>query len=161
MINLKTTIIDNLKIDKFLKSVKDTYEGKIGILGSQASAQHGTTGLTNAAIGLNHELGSISRNIPMRSFLRMPINKEKKNIFDLCRKTLLSQLNSGIVDLKKTMTMMCVKALEASSNAFLTQGFGMWKPLKESTIKRKGNDVPLVDTRQLIRSRSFKVDKIK
>lgn len=161
MIKLNTTIRDNLKIDKFLNSVKTQYEGKIGILGSQASAQHGDTGLTNASIGIIHELGSITRKIPMRSFLRMPINREKKNILAIGRNILLSQIKQATIDLKKVMTAMCVKALEASSNAFLTLGFGTWPTLKNSTIKKKGSDVALVDTRQLIRSRSFKVDKIK
>ena len=52
-----------------------------------------------------------------------------------------------------------VVAEEVIQEAFATRGFGKWKANKPSTIARKGSDSPLIDTGQLRRSITSKVDK--
>jgi hypothetical protein len=162
MIKIKTQIKDTLQINKLLKSVNDKYIAKIGILGSDATNTYEDSANTTAQIGRQHEFGSISQNIPQRSFLIMPINKNILKIKQVGFNTLKDGIKNKSIDIKKTMINMAVKALEFSTQAFFTNGFGTWKPLSRQTIeKKKGNDKPLIDTRQLLRSRTFKVDKIK
>lgn len=162
MIHIKTKIRDTVQINKLLKSVNDKYIAKIGILGANATNVYKESNNTTAQIGRQHEFGSISQSIPQRSFLIMPINSNILAIKHTGFKTLQSGIKNKTIDIKKTMVNMAVKALEFSTQAFFTNGFGTWAPLSAQTIKnKKGNDKALIDTRQLLRSRTFKVEKIK
>ncbi len=126
---------------------------KIGILGNGDSRDDG---LSNATLGLVHEMGSKTNNIPDRSFLRMPLLKKSKE--------LLSFMSKGVVqkaliegDEEKALSFVGLKAEDIISQAFKTRGFGSWTPLKKATVKAKGSSQPLIDTRELQRSISSEV----
>lgn len=160
---IKTTIEvkSKLQIDKLLKAVQQSYEADIGILGDNVNRNDEGV-QTNADIGRLHEFGSISQNVPQRSFLLAPIRKHTQEIKEAGLKALQDGIKNKKINTKQAMVNMAVRALEASTKAFFTNGFGTWKPLSPQTIaKKNGNDKPLIDTRQLLRSRSFRVNKSK
>ncbi len=144
-------------INKILSQIDSSYSVNVGIIGSKASKEHNQDKITNAEIGAIHEFGSISRGIPVRSFLRIPIQlhfpawlKKNSNLF------VKFLLQGRYLQWLETMGLA---AEEIVQKAFDTSGFGMWKPLKTSTLKsRKKSKVegesalPLIDTGELRRS---------
>ncbi len=106
--------------------------------------------LTNAELGLIHELGSVERGIPKRSFLRMPISEKSKEILADAFKGAPELLAKGdIKGILKRLGIACEKWIQT---AFATRGFGSWAPDKQETARRKGSNAPLIDTAQLRRS---------
>ena len=146
------------KLQKMINECKEKYDADVGIMGQEASRKDGT--LTNAQIGRMHEEGSIANGITPRSWLRMPILRKKNEIIKAGILAIKKNLVNGVLNLKKATANMAGTALNASTEAFLTRGFGSWKPLSKATIEaKKGNEEPLIDTRQLIRSRTFRINK--
>lgn len=120
---------------------------KVGVLGSKGTAAHKGTTLNNATIGLIHEKGSMTRNIPRRSFLDMPLNTEGQKEIYKNQKVLWSEMIKGTV--KTVYKILGVIGENTVHKAFDTGGFGRWAPLKPSTIRRKRSSAILIDTRQL------------
>lgn len=116
--------------------------------------------MTNAEIGLIHEKGSVSRHIPRRSFLEVPLRTQiKTNEIKAIAESILNSLaNSISVD-----TMINVyKRLGALGErvvlqAFNSKGYGQWPDNSPATIRRKGSSNPLIDTAQLRRSITSRV----
>lgn len=158
------------------RSLKDNYKTRVGILGSDAQKAQGD--MTMADIGAVHEFGSHSRNIPKRSFLRMPLEEKiwewvKKNssyYYEMMKEN----------SLKKWYKSLGLAAEDVINQAFNTQGFGKWEALSQKVIAgkekkiidnykskkvqlkrltemRKSNHSPLIDTGALMRSISSKV----
>lgn len=137
-------------LENIRKAVGKTYRARVGILGSSAARNTGD-GLTNAEIGVLQIFGSITRNIPPRDFLIMPIQVNKREIVQALGS------NSGRAafaagDYKKLFQILGIAAEGFVHKAFDTGGFGHWAPNAPSTIAAKGSDKPLIDTRQLERS---------
>jgi phage gpG-like protein len=137
------------------KAIKEKIYTKVGILGNKPrNDEESEEVITNAEIGIIHEFGSIKRNIPPRSFLRMPVQTKAKQI----KKQLLKNkkkyeksIASG--DISKLFEDLGIAAEVVIQEAFETGGFGKWQELKhrEGTI--------LVDTSQLRGSITSKVVK--
>lgn len=125
---------------------------KVGILGSKDNRNDGSMG--NAEIGVIQEFGSLTNNIPPRSFLRMPLQKKKQQLEDA-----LAGMQKEIVngEVEKILAKLGLVAENIIGDAFKTKGFGQWAPNKPSTIDRKGSSAPLIDTGQLRRSITSKV----
>lgn len=111
--------------------------------GSQAT-------LTNAELGLIHELGSKTRHIPARSFLRMPLSLKSKEILAAAFIGAPELLRKG--DIRGILAHLGIACEKWIQTAFATGGFGSWAPDKPATVKRKGSDSPLIDSAQLRRS---------
>lgn len=106
--------------------------------------------LTNAELGLIHELGSVERGIPARSFLRMPIAEKSKEILADAFKGAPALMAEGKIRvILARLGIACEKAVQL---AFASRGFGRWAPDKQETVRRKGSNMPLIDTAQLRRS---------
>lgn len=131
----------------------NTKAGKSGL----RSVSKGTKStLTNAEIGLVHELGSIERSIPARSFLRMPLSMKSKEILADAFKGAPELLRKGNIRMiLARLGIACEKWIQI---AFGTRGFGSWMPDLLSTAIRKGSSEPLIDTAQLRRSIASKVE---
>lgn len=175
------------QINKLARALKKNMTLRVGIIGSQAKAQHKNTTLTNAQLGAIHEFGSISQNIPRRSFLwdslvhELNLNKEEAREF---RKYIWLQIfeKGSIENFYKALGS---KALLAIEEGFATEGFGEWAHLAKATwaaYERKkgvggvtpashlaklkkylrvvGDRQILTDTGQLRRSISFKIIKV-
>lgn len=113
-----------------------------------ADSDHRTDGKSNIAIGADHEFGRPDLNLPMRSWLRLPFFLKKKNIEDVAK----SALTEGIK--KKSMKgfydKIAAECLHIVRGAFATGGYGHWQQLSDQTIARKGHDIILRDTDQLM-----------
>ena len=133
------------------------YKVKIGIMGGKASQTHAKGKASNAEIGLVHEYGSFSKNIPARSFLRMPLFYKSNVILSrMSFKAFISAFSGNKLLFLKQLGIVCEGVIQ---EAFATMGFGMWRSLKSKTISRKKgqNPSPLINTGQLRRSISSQV----
>lgn len=144
-------------LEDIKRQVGRSYRARVGILGSGAARDDapGST-INNATLGLIQMFGSLSRKIPARDFLLMPIQKNQRE--------LIQSLQSGAMrdaftrhEYKKMFALLGLKAEELVQRAFETGGFGLWKPLKAETVARKGSSKPLIDTGQLRKSISSDV----
>lgn len=135
---------DFKELESFAKELKKRRFVKLGVFGKN-NTKHSDTKQTNAQIGFIHEFGSPMRNIPVRSFLRFPIQKKFKEI----RKMIASKFSK--VDFGTLYDLLAIKGEAVIQEAFDTQGFGQWAKPKY----RKGS--PLIDTGELRQSISSEV----
>lgn len=155
-----------------LKELKKGFIVEVGIMGEQAAAIHKVRNdddelvepkkpVTNAFIGAVHEYGCVSRNIPARSFLRMPLESRMPLVLKASADSLVEYLAKG--RLREWLVQLGAKAEKIVNEAFHTSGWGTWKALKASTIRhrKKGKEynapMPLLDTGQLSASISSRV----
>ena len=131
-----------------LKNAEDSKKVvKVGVLGNTR----------NASVLATHEFGSITKRIPRRSVLRDTLVYKKEEI-----EIKVIQLTIDNLDKKNGFTIALKKigiyAENLIQQAFKTGGFGKWQALKQSTIDKKGSDKKLIDTRQLSRNITSKVE---
>ncbi len=133
------------------KNARDIASGdKAGKSGIRKVVRGSRSTLTNAELGLIHELGSVERGIPKRSFLRMPISVKSKEILkDAFIGAAEKMAKGNIRGILVKLGLACEKWIEL---AFASRGFGSWQPDKAQTARRKGSNSPLIDTAQLRRS---------
>ena len=154
------TIQSNFKkLEQLNKNAKVKMIAKIGILGDDANRTDDETGVTNAEIGLTHEFGSKSGDIPRRSFLEDPLIIKKDEINKTIGKLIIEHLTepNGMV---KIFKQIGIKAEAIIQEAFASGGFGTWEELDEKTIRRKGSSSKLIDKGELRKSISSGVEKI-
>ena len=146
-------------LNKLVKTLKEDYFVRVGIIGTEAKTQHEGSSLTNAEIGTFHEFGSDK--LPQRSFLEKPL-REKLNFKNAAfRKATTKEAWKQIVNKgnqKKFMQNLGAYALKVIADAFESQD---WQPLTERYVKQKEHTGLstniLTATGQLRRSISFKV----
>ncbi len=129
--------------------------GKDGKIKTVRTRQKDT--VTNAEIGLVHELGSVSRNIPARSFLRMPLHQRQEQILAEAKAGAEEKMAKG--DTTGVLKTLGIAAENAVQDAFSSRGFGTWAPDSAATKARKGSDAPLIDSAQFRKSITSKVEK--
>lgn len=133
---------------------------KVGILANKAERfdilKPKQDELNNPTLGLIHEFGSFSLNIPARSFLRVPLMmelpKKLRQIGEKVWKALIEK--KGIIYALENLGAAGVQVVEGG---FRTGGYGRWRPLSRRTIARKGSSAILIDSDQLRRSVAFAV----
>ena len=150
--------LDTKFLDDIMGEVKKKYEIKVGILAGK-DARKGDN--SNATIGLKHEFGSISENIPSRSFIRVPLMEKLPE-----RKAEIARVSGEAIkqkNFKKVFVKIGSEALDIIDGAFRTGGYGKWKPLSERRIKEKEeqglSENILMATTQLRRAQTFEVIK--
>ena len=72
-------------LDRLLSNLNEGFVVKLGIFSDNNSRAEG---LTNAEIGAKHEFGSLSENIPRRSFLLDPVVMKKKELIKKAQKVI-------------------------------------------------------------------------
>lgn len=126
---------------------------RVGVLGGFDCRQSTAAGATigNASLGAVHEFGVISKNIPARSFLRMPVITQLPAALLATDKQLWHKIiiKNGI---QGALALLGAYALDAIHLAFDTGGFGLWQKLSRYTIRRKKSSAILIDTAQLRQS---------
>jgi phage gpG-like protein len=148
-----------------LKNLWDMIAGNIpvvqvGILGSGARTDGEQT---NAEIGVKHEFGDYTSKprIPKRSFIRMPLQthfeeKIQENA-TLTKKEFQKALKNGKLNLfAKRMGAVAEAVIQ---EGFATRGWGNWKPNALRTQALKGSDSPLIDTAEMRKSITSRVEK--
>lgn len=149
---------DLTKLNSIVGNLETKMVAKVGILGDKNKRNE--AGKSNAEIGATHEYGSFSDNIPKRSFLKDPLFKlRKKELIDGTAKIVNRNLGNenSVKIIYKQLGLLGEYIVKM---AFSTGGFGTWKPLSQTTIDKKGSNKILVDTSQLRRSITSKVEVI-
>jgi hypothetical protein len=102
----------------------------------------------NAEIGAAHEFGIVDKNLPARSWLRMPIITELPSALSVTNKDLWHRviITKGILG---ALALLGAYAFDVIQLAFDTGGFGHWAALSKRTIARKGSAAILIDTAQM------------
>lgn len=109
-------------------------------------------------VGIWHEYGT-KKNIPRRSFLRMPFIEKKE---DISKAIAISwkKIMKGESTALKEFGKIGIMGQNISKDAFATGGFGKWQALEPRTIKAKGSEEILIDTGKLVQSITNWVAKI-
>lgn len=144
-------------LNAIVKALHDRKVVRVGIMGGKSERGEGRgkkrvvdNSTTNAEIGFLHEFGSYSHKIPVRSWLRFPMFARNQFILGEAMKATKELLPKGNkTGILRRIGIACEAAIQM---AFDTRGFGTWRANKDSTIKSKGSDAPLIDTAQLRRS---------
>lgn len=152
-------VSNRIRIDtKTINSIKEAFSKggyvKVGVLGDDASRED--EGINNAELGMIQEFGSVSKNIPPRSFLRMPL-ESKSEEFKKVASTEAFKKSVEQGDLDNALQLIGFKAEEIVNDAFVSSGFGEWAANAPSTVEQKGSSKPLIDTSQLRRAISSEV----
>lgn len=142
----------DMGLEAILKAIKDPPKVKVGILGDK-NQREGDNG--NAEIGRRHEFGI---GVPMRSFLRMPLNEKFQEYLNEAEPLSEDELKQVIAtkSLTPLLKKMGIIGETVISDAFKTGGFGNWK---KSNFKFKKVHQTLVETQQLRDSITSKVDE--
>ncbi len=134
---------------------------RVGIVGPSASEMVPGTNLTILDIGLIHELGSRDGRVPERSYLRSTLTEHRTaELAELQRKLARAIVERGMA-VRQALGILgesAVSWVKETIRSRKTTGPGP-QANKPATIKRKGSDVPLVDTAQLINSISYEIEE--
>jgi phage gpG-like protein len=143
--------LDTSGLDQLEKAFRDQMNRpmkiRIGIMGDHSARSGG--GRTNAEIGASHEFGAPARNLPARSFLRVPLMDnlhkeiEKAGLFTKAAQN--EVVKTGTV--KPWLAKVQAVAQGIVKGAFTTGGYGKWKSWKGSYKSLTGEI--LVNTTQL------------
>lgn len=146
----KTEITINLKeLDNLKTEFSKKYITKVGILASgKAGEIHPASegkSITYLMLGMIHEFGSFTRNIPARSFLRMPIETKKQELVKLLQSDRV-KLMVQEKRIKAIYTWLGIIGEGIVQRAFASGGYGKWEPNAPATIRKKGSAAPLIET---------------
>lgn len=102
--------------------------------------------------GAVHEFGAPERNIPRRSFLRVPTINAENQIMKFVENQ-SKHLEDGVI------ATLFMGKIGAFVQGIVLKSFrnNDWKANSEKTIKRKGSSAPLIDKGQLIQSITWDV----
>ena len=128
----------------------DSIRVKVGIQGSEA-AEIRAGGISMVRLGITHEFGAPRANIPQRSFLRSTGDANRAKYARL-QEGIVRRLgkNPKAIDVRRELFRLgeIVRA-----DVIKTIKARIAPPLKAATIARKkGDDIPLIETGQLINS---------
>lgn len=145
----------NIKgLNKLISMLKNDAFVKVGILGDKDSRDEGS----NASIGARHEFGDPTHNLPIRSFLRMPITEkiesELKAAGGFDEQTLKRVMKVGSPE--EFLNKIGAIAVSCVQDAFDSGGFGKWPPWSNPNYKNN-TGMLLVNTQQLRNSITWEV----
>lgn len=145
-VSVDTDTLERVRADFAEQGKKRVHVGVLGGFDARVGGEGEPIG--NAQLGAVHEFGVVSKNIPARSFLRMPVISQLPAVLKATSRDHWHQviLKKGILG---ALGLLGGYALDAIHLAFETGGFGTWQRLKKRTIKRKGSSAILIDTAQL------------
>jgi len=140
--------------EQLQKNLKEKLVAKVGIFSGENSRDDS---LTNAQIGARHEFGVLSEGLPRRSFLKDPINLKRKELLKKADRIIQGNIDK-VGGMNRIYELIGIYGEAIVQEAFETGGYGTWKPLAQSTIDIKGSSQILIDTSQLRKSITSKVE---
>jgi len=159
--------VDLTGLNNLIKSMDSQYVVRVGILGEKPRSKakgkdEKKDPPTNAEIGLAHEKGVKSRNLPRRSWLQVPLEDHLPEEFVKEGPRAMTLILMGkTLEAYRDLQVICERIVEGS---FDTGGYGKWPADKLKTLQgkrswkklkdwdEKNNDQILVDTSQLRQS---------
>lgn len=124
-----TAKLDMSEFDEYVKDFKRAY-AKVGVLGSVGD----TDVETIAQYAVAHEFGVVERNLPARSFIRLPLELHMPDGVKEVRKRLKKLLEEGKVE--EACAVLGMKGVEIIKKFFEDQGEGHWAWYADSTMKQ-------------------------
>lgn len=120
-----------------LKKLDDAkYRIQVGIFGDKASRpMDAQQGMTNAEVGFIHEMGSVTRNIPRRSFLLDTFTLHGQELTQELAPVVQTLFKKGRID--EYLKAASLAATNLVDKAFETGGWGAWPKDSYLTIMRK------------------------
>ena len=125
---------------------------KVGLASDVGAYNNGTSILQ---VGTAHEYGL---GVPRRSFIRVPMDKQKSIINKALKSGFESVLKGG--DTIQNLNKIGLVAQNISKTSFKNQGFGTWQDITDETKEKKGSSKILFDTGRLVQSVTFWVVKV-
>jgi hypothetical protein len=128
----------------------------VGIHEGEGSESHGDGGDTVVEVAAYHEFGGPENNPPRRSFIRDWVDENEQQ-----HKVILRKLTEGVVAGRVPSVDVALEQFGALAVGQVQARIagGIAPALAESTVKRKGSSVPLIDSGQLRSSVVFRVKK--
>ena len=122
---------------------------RCGLVGDAAHEQHTDSTLTVAEIGTLHEMGNPSTDLPRRSFIAATVDDPAVQAeFAAMEARLVAEVIAGRIDrnaaLNELGSWMADKIKERITSGQIVP------PLAPSTVAKKGHDIPLLDSEQLL-----------
>lgn len=149
-----------------LRDLENSFNKKyfvdVGIFKDKTSRKNkGKSSINNAQLGAIQEFGSITKNIPARSWLKSPLRSLIVEFNNLIKsnKTVYEQALSRKRGSRQMFVDIGKSAVKVIKRAFNTRGYGSWEDNADSTASKKGKNTPLKDTNQLRDSVSYRVGK--
>lgn len=122
-------------------------------VGLPSGGQHNDTSLSMHELGMVHEYGSPTRNIPARPFIAPPIKdnveKYKRMMRDQALKLIFRRTT-----LHNALSLVGEAGKADIQKYMLSANFA---PLSAATIERKGSSKPLIDTGQMRNAITYEV----
>jgi hypothetical protein len=139
---------DFRKLEEVIKGLSEANKHivKVGVLANKNARSDGDS---NATIGVKHEFGDLSHNLPQRSFIAMPLNHKIGELIGDTKVLIKQNIDKGVEGTMAVLKGIGVLAEGIIQDAFKTGGFGSWRPLRPSTIAKKGSSTILIETQQL------------
>lgn len=144
-------------ITQLRKGTKEPYKVKVGVInGGDWKASDDS--ITVAGYGYINEMGSITANIPQRSFIRSPLSLHLKDNIKKYKQKYIDLIFKKH-KIKEAYDLLGVNCKGIILQAFSDANGGAWAPNSPITIERKGSSRPLIDTGRLRKSIDFKTVK--
>lgn len=137
-------------LERLMKSLAGPSYVRVGL----PDTPHWQADLTIAQLGMIHEFGAPSVNIPERPFL-YPAIREGANEIQRLSGSLLKQVQNESITKEVALEKLGLKGVG------LVQQYirhGDFEPLKEATIRRKGSSKPLIDSGQMMQSVTYSIE---
>lgn len=141
-------------LQRRFKQLGAGYRVTVGVQGRDADAQH-TGGITNSDLAAVHEFGAPSVGVPQRSFLRSTAD-EGKTRWERRLSEEIARVALEGADVRQALHVVGEEFRAAVIDRIKA---GIAPPLQPSTIARKGETTPLIDTGALIGAISVLVKK--
>ena len=122
-------------------------------VGLPSGGQHSDTSLSMHELGMVHEYGSPTRNIPARPFIAPPIKDNVEKYKSMMRDQAL-KLIFRRTTLHNALSLVGEAGKADIQKYMLSANFA---PLSAATIERKGSSKPLIDTGQMRNAITYEV----
>lgn len=143
------------KSKKFHDKIETEVEGYAVYVGiPQKYSSRPKERITNAELAFIHTNGSPVNNIPPRPFLQPAIEAHQAEISQRLLDAFAYIMGGKKEEGVRRLNVLGIYAVEVVKDMF-KKGHNNWPPLKPETIKRKGSDLPLVDTGEMRNSITY------
>ena len=144
---------DFSQLEELIKGLKEPHSVDIGVFKDAKTPD----GKSVAEYMAANEFGSIERNLPVRSSIRMPLEVKQGEIAAYAEGHAREHIESG--DIAAIFEDIGIAGQAKIQEAFDSDGFGTWAPDSDKTIARKGSDAVLIDTGLARKSVTYEVDR--